>query len=167
MKTSFNILITLLCLVVIDSMKAQDAGISKSLGLYVFPSNNQDKATQNADESACFAWAKEQTGYDPLNPPEYVPNQVDSSPDGSAVRGAAVGAAGGAAIGAIAGDAGEGAAIGAIVGGVRGRRAKRASDQQQQQANNNAAKAAAADAKNDYNKAFSACMKGKGYTVEY
>ena len=150
----------------INASLAQDGGISKSLGLYVFPSNDQDKATQEADEMACFKWAKEQTGYDPMNPPEYVPNQVDQSPDGSAVKGAAVGAAGGAAIGAIAGDAGEGAAIGAIVGGVRGRRKKKASNQQQQQANNNAAAAASADAKNDYNKAFSACMEGKGYTVK-
>ncbi len=145
---------------------AQDGGVSKSLGLYVFPSNNQDQATQEADEFSCFKWAKEQTGYDPMNPPKYVPNQVDQSPDGSAVKGAAVGAAGGAAIGAIAGDAGEGAAIGAIVGGVRGRRAKKASDQQQQQANNNAAAAASAEAANEYNKAFSACMEGKGYTVK-
>ena len=145
---------------------AQDSGVSKSLGLYVFPSNNQDKATQEADEFTCFKWAKEQTGYDPMNPPKYVPNQVDQSPDGSTARGAARGAAGGAAIGAIAGDAGEGAAIGAIVGGVRGRRSSRANQQQQQQANNNAAAAASTDAKNDYNKAFSACMKGKGYTVE-
>jgi len=150
----------------INNAIAQDGGISKSLGLYVFPSNNQDKATQEADEMACFNWAKEQTGYDPINPPKYVPNKVDSSADGSAVRGAARGAAGGAAIGAIAGDAGEGAAIGAVVGGVRGRRAKRANDQQQQQANNNAAAAASTAAAADYNKAFSACMEGKGYTVK-
>ena len=161
-KTIFIILV----MFVGSTTLAQDGGISKSLGLYVFPSNNQDKATQEADEFACFKWAKEQTGYDPMNPPKYVPNKVDQSADGSAVRGAARGAAGGAAIGAIAGDAGEGAAIGAIVGGVRGRRAKKASDQQQQQANNNAATAASTEAANDYNKAFSACMEGKGYTVK-
>lgn len=55
---------------------------------------------------------------------------------------------------------------GAIVGGVRGRRAKKAKDQQQQQANNAAADAASKEAANDYNKAFSACMEGKGYTVK-
>lgn len=150
----------------LNQVIAQNTGISKSLGLYVFPSNEQDQATQEADEAACFGWAKEQTGYDPLNPPEIVGAQVDSSPDGAAVRGAARGAAGGAAIGAIAGDAGEGAAIGAIVGGVRGRRQKKAADAQQQQANNQAAAATSADLLNDYKKAFSVCMEGKGYTIK-
>lgn len=145
---------------------AQDGGISKSLGLYVFPSDNQDKATQEADEMACFNWAKEQTGYDPINPTKYVGTEVDKSLDGSAVKGSAKGAAGGAAIGAIAGDTGKGAAIGAVVGGVRGRRAKKGKEQQQQQANNAAASAASTEAANDYNKAFSACMGGKGYTVK-
>ncbi len=148
----------------VDQIVAQD--ISKSLGLCVFPSKDQDKATQEADETACFKWAKEQSGYDPINPTKYVAAEVDSSPDGSAVRGAARGAAAGAAIGAIAGDTGEGAAIGAIVGGLRGRRAKKAGDQQQQQANSAAASTASANAANDYNKAFSACMEGKGYTVK-
>ena len=144
----------------------QAQGIASSLGLYVFPANNQDAATQEADEMACFNWAKQQSGYDPLNPTVYQGGEVDRSADGSAVGGAAVGAAGGAAIGAIAGDAGKGAAIGAVVGGVRGRRSKVAGDQRQQQANDQAAAAASQNASNDYNKAFTACMEGKGYTVK-
>ncbi|WP_205660313.1 glycine zipper domain-containing protein [Cognatitamlana onchidii] len=155
------ILVTICTFNIINSQS-----IAKSLGMYVFPSNDQDQATQDADESACYKWAIQQTGYDPLNPPEIVADQVDSSPDGAAVRGAAVGAAGGAAIGAIAGDAGDGAAIGAIVGGVRGRRAKRSQDAQQQEANNQAAKAKSQELENDYKKAFSVCMEGKGYTIK-
>ncbi len=150
----------------LNSSQAQDGGISKSLGVYVFPSNNQDKATQEADEMACFNWAKEQSGYDPINPTKYVGEKVDTSADGSAVVGAAKGAAAGAAIGAIAGDTGKGAAIGAVAGGIRGRRAKKVGDQRQKQANDNAASAASAAAAADYNKAFSACMEGKGYTVK-
>jgi hypothetical protein len=145
---------------------AQAQGIASSLGLYVFPANNQDAATQEADEMACFNWAKQQSGYDPLNPTVYKGGEVDKSLDGSAVGGAAVGAAGGAAIGAIAGDAGKGAAIGAVVGGVRGRRSKVVGDERQQQANDQAAAAASQDAANDYNKAFAVCMEGKGYTVK-
>ncbi len=148
----------------LSSVQAQ--GIASSLGLYVFPANNQDAATQEADEMACFKWAKQQSGYDPLNPTVYQGGEVDKSADGSAIGGAAVGAAGGAAIGAIAGDAGKGAAIGAVVGGVRGRRSKVAGDQRQQQANDQAAAAASQNASNDYNKAFTACMEGKGYTVK-
>lgn len=145
---------------------AQDSGIAKSLGLYVFPSNNQSAQTQEADEMACFKWAKQQTGYDPLNPTKVVGAEVDRSPDGRAVGGAARGAAGGAAIGAIAGDTGKGAAIGAVVGGIRGRRSKVVGDEMQQQANDQAASAKSADLANDYNKAFSVCMEGKGYTIK-
>ena len=141
-------------------------GIGSSLGLYVFPANNQSAATQEADEMACFKWAKGQTGYDPMNPTQVVGAEVDRSVDGTAVAGAAVGAAGGAAIGAIAGDAGKGAAIGAVVGGIRGRRSKVVGDERQQQANDQGAAAMQQDLANDYNKAFSACMEGKGYTVK-
>ena len=144
----------------------QAQSIASSLGLYVFPANNQNAATQEADEMACFTWAKNQTGYDPINPTQVVGAEVDRSADGSAVGGAAFGAAGGAAIGAIAGDAGKGAAIGAVVGGVRGRRSKVVGDERQQQANNQAATAKSKELANDYNKAFSACMEGKGYTVK-
>jgi hypothetical protein len=140
--------------------------ISQSLGLYVFPAKDQTAATQEADETACYKWAKEQSGYDPMNPTVYKAAEVDTAPDGSMVRGGALGAAGGAAIGAIAGDAGKGAAIGAVVGGVAGRRSKKVGDQEEQQANNQAASQATQAAAKDYNKAFSVCMEGKGYTVK-
>ncbi len=140
--------------------------LSKSLGIHVFPAKDQDQATQDADESACYKWAINQTGYDPLNPTVVQAEQVDTSTDGTAVKGAARGAAGGAAVGAIAGDAGKGAAIGATVGGIRGVRAKKGGDAQQQQANDQGAAAASEDLANDYKKAFSVCMEGKGYTAK-
>lgn len=160
------VLVIVIALFGLQSAVAQNDGIAKSLGVYVFPTKNQDAATQNTDESACYTWAKQQTGYDPLNPPKIEAAPVDTSPDGSAVRGAARGAAGGAAIGAIAGDAGEGAAIGAIVGGVRGRRQSKQADAAQAQSNQQAAATQSANLLNDYKKAFSACMEGKGYTVK-
>ena len=122
MKNRFIYTVLFMSFLGLSTMTAQS--ISSSLGLYVFPANNQNAATQEADEMECFKWAKQQSGYDPMNPTVYQGQQVDKSADGSAVGGAAVGAAGGAAIGAIAGDAGKGAAIGAVVGGVRGRRSK-------------------------------------------
>jgi len=142
------------------------ANIGKSIGLYVFPSKEQDQATQDADELACYKWAMEQTGYDPINPPQIQAEQVDRSPDGTAIAGAARGAAAGAAIGAIAGDAGEGAAIGAVAGAMRGRRAKVVGDQMEQQQNNAAAEAKQKELTDGFKKAFSACMEGKGYTVK-
>ena len=97
MKSIKSIITIVLILFLSNVSFSQDTGIAKSLGLYVFPTNNQDAATQDADEVACFKWAKEQTGYDPLNPTEYKGAPVDQSADGSAVKGAALGAAGGAA----------------------------------------------------------------------
>jgi hypothetical protein len=162
-----NLLFASLCSIfTFIGVRAQQQGISSSLGLYVFPSNNQDAAQQEADEMSCFKWAKQQTGYDPMNPTVAVAADVDRSADGSAVIGAAGGAAAGAAIGAIAGDAGQGAAIGAVVGGIRGRRAKRYGDEMQQQASNQAAAVETKRLAENYNKAFAACMEGKGYTVK-
>jgi Glycine-zipper domain len=132
----------------------------------VFPSNDQNQATQDADEMACFKWAKERTGFDPLNPTQVVAAEADTSLDGSAVRGAARGAAAGAAIGAIAGDTGKGAAIGAVAGGLRGRRARKMGDAAEQQNNEAGAAAKEQELADNYNKAFTACMEGKGYTVK-
>ena len=145
---------------------AQESTLASGLGLFVFPANEQNAEQQDADELACYKWAKQQTGVDPLNPPEVQAEQVDRSVDGTAVRGAARGAAAGAAIGAIAGDAGQGAAIGAVAGGLRGRRAKVVGDEMEQQQNNATAAAQTQEMMANFNKAFSACMEGKGYTVK-
>ncbi len=159
-------IILLVATLFIGFQQIEAQSIAKGLGMYVFPSDGQDQATQDTDEMACYRWAIQQTGYDPLNPPTVQAAQVDTSVDGSAVGGAARGAAGGAAIGAIAGDTGKGAAIGAVVGGVRGRRSKVAKDANQQNANNQAAAAKANELEADYKKAFSVCMEGKGYTIK-
>ena len=144
----------------------ENTSIASGLGLYVFPSNNQNSDQQDADETECYKWAKQQTGVDPINPPQVQAAQVDRSADGTAVVGAAGGAAAGAAIGAIAGDAGQGAAIGAVVGGLRGRRAKKVGDEVEQQYNNASADAKEEEMMDNFKKAFTACMEGKGYTVK-
>lgn len=172
MKKVKSILIVAAIFLGFNEIYAQDAPatptstIAKGLGLYVFPTKNQDQATQDADEMACYKWAIEQTGVDPINPPEIKAEEVDRSVDGTAVRGAARGAAAGAAIGAIAGDTGKGAAIGATAGAIRGRRAKVVGDEMEQQANNEAAAAQTQEMMDNFNKAFSACLEGKGYNVK-
>lgn len=160
-------LFIILLMIPMLGLKAQNnTSIASSLELFVFPNDDQDSEQQQADEVSCFKWAKEQTGYDPINPTQVEAEQVDRSADGTAIVGAAGGAAAGAAIGAIAGDAGKGAGIGAVAGAIRGRRAKVVGDEVQQQQNN--ANAAAAEAKmlDDYKRAFSVCMEAKGYTVK-
>lgn len=161
-----SLIIALLLIVWTGTVMAQEVSIAKSLGLYVFPSEEQDKAQQEADELECYKWAVEQTGYDPINPTVVQAEDVDTSADGSMVVGAAGGAAAGAAIGAIAGDAGTGAAIGAVVGGLRGRRAKKYGDAKAQAQSEQRASQSSAELENNYKKAFSACMEGKGYTVK-
>ena len=51
-----------------NSAFSQSNGIAKSIGVYAFPNETQTIETQNKDESDCYKWAKDQTGYDPMNP---------------------------------------------------------------------------------------------------
>ncbi len=142
------------------------AAINKKVGVYVFPAKNQTTDQQAKDESDCYSWAVEQSGYDPINPTTVQAKQVDQGPDGSAVGGAAGGAAVGAAIGAISGDAGKGAAIGAISGAVLGhRRGRIEKSMEQGQANQQAAETNQ-DLLDGFVKAYTACLEGKGYTVK-
>jgi len=128
-----------------------------------YPARGQSAQQQQKDQSACYSWAKSNTGIDPATvastPP---PPSGPAVGGGERVQGAARGAAGGAVIGAITGDAGKGAAIGAVggtmVGGARARR-----NQQAAQANSQAQTQGAIDT---FNRAFSACMEGRGYTVK-
>ena len=150
-----------------DTSKMTYNGISNSLKLYVFPAKNQSQQQQKADEFECYKWAIEQTGIDPKNPPKAIPDSTkQGGRTGGAVGGAAKGAAAGAAIGAIAGDAGEGAAIGAVAGGVGGRRKKKAAEAQAEKQTQADVKNKEAEIMNNYLKAFSACIEGKGYTIK-
>ena len=142
------------------------ASLNKSLGVYVFPAKDQKPEQQSADEQACYSWAVQQTGVDPLIMTATEPDSVAKGPDGSAVKGAAKGAVVGVAIGAIAGDAGKGAAIGAAAGGMKGASSKKKNDAKKEE---EAKKQAAAtdQAKIDsFKKAYSACLDGKGYSVK-
>lgn len=154
------------CVSAVNAQTPPASSIGKSLGLYIFPANNQTPEVQDADETACYKWAKEQTNYDPMNPTKVEAKEANTDLDGSAVVGSAKGAAAGAAIGAIGGDAGKGAAMGAVIGGLAGRRARVAGDQAEQQHNNQEAAAQNQKMSDDYNKAFTACMEAKGYTVK-
>lgn len=144
-----------------DEASAQS--LSSSLGVVPYPSKGQQPSQQTKDEGECFGWAKQQTGIDPFavaNAPAY----KESGPavgGGERLRGAARGAAGGALIGGIAGDAGKGAGIGAVagtmVGGRHARQNRAAREEQAQQAKSSTI--------NQFNKAFCACMEGRGYTI--
>ena len=166
----FTLFLSALFTFILVDVDAQEASssymeISKKLGMYVFPNDNQDAPTQETDEIECYKWAKAQSGIDPMNIAVEA-EQVEAGPDGSAIRGAARGAAAGAAIGAIAGDAGKGAAIGATAGGMGGVRGKRSGDATQQQKSEQSAAQKEEAMKDEFNKAFSVCMEAKGYTIK-
>ncbi|MBW2220535.1 MAG: hypothetical protein JRF40_13780 [Deltaproteobacteria bacterium] len=114
---------------------------------------------------ACYQWAKKETGFDPME----VPKATEPPPKEEAKKGGLVrGAAGGAIVGGIVGGskgAKRGAAAGGVVGGARRQSQKR--DQQhkeeqwaQEQAANYQKN------RNTYNRAYAACLEGKGYTVK-
>jgi hypothetical protein len=138
----------------------QAASISSSLGVIPYPSKGQAPEQQAKDEGECYAWAKQQTGIDPVAVASAPP--PPSGPKGERIAGAATGAIGGAVIGGIAGDSGDGAAVGAVVGTMAGGRRARQNKQAQQQQ----AQAAKAGATQQFNKAFGACLEGRGYVVK-
>ena len=159
----FSLLIVLLAVVTVMG-DALAQSLSSSLGVATYPSKGQSADQQSKDEGECFAWAKQQTGIDPIavaNAPAQ--KSGPAAGGGERVRGAARGAVAGAAIGEIADeDAGKGAAAGAVVGTMSGgRQARKNKAAQQQQAEQ--AKAGTLD---KFNKAFGVCMEGRGYAVK-
>jgi hypothetical protein len=137
--------------------------------VFIYPSRGQSPQQEQFDKGQCYSWAVQQSGFDPANPQVYTPPPPQAgAPQGGLFRGAAGGAAMGAVGGAIGGDAGKGAAIGAAVGGLFGvmRRARWAEEQQQQQQSYAVEQQSAmTQGHAAYNRAFSVCMTGRGYTV--
>ena len=140
-------------------------GPAQSVGLYVYPTKQQDAAQQTKDEGECFDSAKQQTAWDPFAPAQPAQGAAGQAPKGGAVAGSAKGAAGGAAIGAIAGDAGEGAAIGATAGAVAGHRKKKKAQKQAQQQAQQAAQTQQQQQLDGFKRAMSACLEARGYTA--
>ena len=136
---------------------------------YIYPNRGQSAKQEQFDRGQCYSWAVQQSGFDPANPRvATAPPPTPGAPQGGLFRGAAGGAALGAVGGAIGGNAGEGAAIGAAVGGLFGlmRRAEWSEQQQQQQSNYAEQQQWALNQGHaNYNRAFGACMAGRGYTV--
>jgi len=138
--------------------------------LIVYPNKGQSKKQQEKDEFECYKWAKGETGFDPMATPKATaPPPQQEAQKGGVGRGAVRGGAVGLAAGAIAGDAGKGAAIGAasgaLIGGMR-RRDQRASEEQAQEQWAQEQAANYQHGRSNYNRAYSACLGGRGYTVK-
>jgi membrane protease subunit (stomatin/prohibitin family) len=132
-------------------------GTAFAQDLIIYPKEGQNQEQMEKDKYACYTWAKDQTGFDPMASAQAVsqPSQ-QPPPQGGAVKGAARGAL-------------VGVAVGATAGGIGGR--MRQNDQKHQQAQANAQQAQAQqNAYNqnmgNYNRAYGACLEAKGYTVK-
>jgi hypothetical protein len=147
------------------------AGVTMAQDLIIFPAKGQSQDQMEKDKFECYSWAKQQTGFDPMATPRASsPPPQQSGPQGEMVRGAARGALVGGVVGGIAHDnagrgAAAGAAGGALVGGMRRRdRARSEAQEEQQWASQQAAQYNAS--RSTYNRACSACLEAKGYTVK-
>jgi hypothetical protein len=146
---------------------------------FVYPARGQSPSRQARDQYECHSWAVQQTGFDPaMAQAPYVPPPPSQTYQGGgfmgggfmggAFRGGALGAVGGA----IGGDAGKGAAIGAATFGLFGAFRRRSEEmrQEQQQAAYQQEEASAQATRNQerglYNRAYAACLRGRGYSVD-
>ncbi len=148
----------------VGSVHAQEA--------FIYPSKGQTAAQQDKDKYECYGWAKGQTGFDPMAPPTTKtppPPGGGRSVVGGAVGGGMLGAGVGAVGGAVAGGkAGKGAKIGAATGGLLGGVGAAGQNAQASQARRDWERQEAnryASARGQYNRAFTTCMQGRGYTV--
>jgi hypothetical protein len=145
--------------------------------LFVYPAGGQSDAQLAKDRYQCYRWAVDQTGVDPgqIQPPKAGPTVVRNNHYGAEKKGTWMGVLAGAAIGnAVDGHLHgtvEGALIGASLGKIIGGGKERKGEQQAyRQANARAQRQAQAkysyqDKIRDYNRAFSACMEARDYTV--
>jgi hypothetical protein len=119
----------------------------------IYPAKGQSAKQQDKDKYACYGWARDQTGFDPAQA-QQAAAPAAGMPPGGLLRGAA----GGATIAAATDhDPAHGAAAGMVGIAVRERvRAAQAAQQQQ---------AVRAQQKAGYDRAFKACMEGRGYVL--
>jgi hypothetical protein len=147
------------------------SGVALANELVIYPANGQSPEQMDKEKYECYSWAKQESGFDPMQQPKATePPPPQEAPKGGVGRGAARGAAVGAVGGKVANDdAGEGAKTGAAVGAVTGGMRRNAQKREQQQKEQQWAEQQATNyAKNrdGYNRAYSACLEGKGYTVK-
>jgi hypothetical protein len=114
-----------------------------SAQLFVYPERGQSAQQLEPDRGQCYGWAVQQTGFDPATA------RVTTAPPPPAQQVVGSGAMARGAVG--------GAAAGALFGGMR--RANQIQQEQQMYENQLAQQQA------NFERAFTACMVGRSYTV--
>jgi hypothetical protein len=140
---------------------------------YVYPQKGQSPQQQEKDQFECYGWAKGQSGFDPMAPPTTrtgPPKREGGSVAGGAAGGAVAGAAVGTVAGAIRGkQVGKSAAVGAGTGGLMGgmgAAGRNAKDEQNLRDWEQREATTYMRHRSEYNRAYAACLEGRGYTVK-
>ena len=108
----------------------------------VYPAKGQSSQQKAKDDADCRAWAKKDTGIDPVAASAPAPQQTGpATGGGERVRGAARGAVGGT-----------------MAGGAKARQNQAAQNQQAQQQQQQTL--------NTFYRAYGACMEGRGYSIK-
>ena len=152
------------------------AGTAVAQDFMIYPAKGQSQDQLEKDKFECYSWAKGQTGFDPMEMPKATAppptKQATSSTAGGAVKGGVGGGLLGAGVGAIAGGK-KGAKKGALIGGLSGGTIGGVRSSSQQKQDRKAQKQWEKQQTNQYmqkrdtyNRAYSACLEGKGYTVK-
>lgn len=140
-----------------------------ALDVFAYPAEGQTQEQQDRDTFECHNWARDQSGFDPMRTPQAsTPPPQEESTGPGLLGGAAIGAGAGVIGGAIAGSAGRGAAIGAATGGLLGGLRSRNQNNRNQQAQQDWERQQVAQyqqGRDDFNRAFTACMTSRGYTI--
>jgi hypothetical protein len=138
----------------------------------IYPAKGQSSEQMEQDRFQCYTWARDNSGFDPMAPPTTSSPPPRQKQGGGTGQGAVTGGLIGGAIGGITQGSRKGlrrgAAAGAVSGGVLGtvksNRRQNQNDQRQQDWERQEI-TRYGQGRNDYNRAFSACMTGRGYTV--
>ncbi|TFZ05932.1 hypothetical protein EZ313_04575 [Ramlibacter henchirensis] len=141
------------------------AAIAAEPSPVVYPARGQSSQQLDKDRYECHDWSRSQSGFDPTQASAAAPAAAQpaspANPTGGMVRGALAGAS----VAELADrDASKGAAAGvagaAAVGRIRTARQQQGAQQAAQQQN-----ASRSQQKATYDRAFGACMEGRGYVV--
>jgi outer membrane lipoprotein SlyB len=161
--TSYILVLLLVTAIAISMAYAQEP--------IVFPAKGQSDEQMDKDKYECYTWAKKETGFDPMAiPTASAPPPKQKETKASAGRGAVGGALLGAGLGKITGgSAKKGAIAGGVGGAVVGGSRKARTEEENKKAKKKWKKEQGQEymqERSEYNRAFSACLEGKGYTVK-
>lgn len=155
---------------------AATGGVSAQDKLFVYPAAGQSAEQLEQDRYQCYRWAVDNSGVDPntLAVPNSTPVYHTNENRNNGAKGTLIGAVAGAAIGSSSdrhhGTA-RGAILGATLGSIIGKGNERKGAEEARQKNRDVAYRTAAQERDyqaqlsAYNRAFSACMEARDYTV--